>query len=691
MNFFKKVKSAGYDFNDNQKKAITHTKGPLLVVAGPGSGKTSVITARTAHLVQEAGINPANILVITFTRAAANEMKTRYRDFPGSTPEHIKKIDFGTFHSTFYKIINNYYGRSIPVLEQSRAYNTIKDILRSMNEPSDEDVIQSLQNQISIFRTVTKDTKDFKPEHLTYARFKAVFDRYQEYKRLNKCIDFDDMMIICKKILDSNTSVLEGYQKKYKYILVDEFQDTNEIQLEIIKSLSKPDNNLCVVGDDDQSIYGFRGSMPDCLINFKNDFNPCETVILDTNYRSTSEIMDFSKLVISNNIKRMEKDLKSYRGKGDVPQEVYPPDENAEAIFIADSVEDLKKQGYSYKDFAVLYRVNIQSRHIIDELVKRNIPFNVKDSLNNFFDHWVCRDLTCYLKLSLNNTDTSGLLQIINRPVRYIDRASMDGAASALMSGKEDVIGTFEKTGLKEYQMQRIRELFNNLKSLKYMSSPSAVNFIRKVIGYDEYVRKYCMESNIQFDELNDILDEYEMSASGYNTIPHFLSHIHEVSIKLKDNKKITGYKRDSMTLTTVHSAKGLEFPCVFIVGASEGFFPHKKSTETGEDVEEERRIFYVAATRAKDKLFILSPKRHHGKVANISRFLIEARGDNEQDKVTGHFNVNELVSHRIFGTGKVVKINRGIVEIKFINTALTKQLDLKTCIENKLIEKAVD
>lgn len=688
MDFFDKLKVKGFDFNENQKNAISHVEGPLLVVAGPGSGKTSVITARTAYLIQKAAVNPSNILVITFTRAAANEMKSRFKTFPGITAEQFKKVDFGTFHSTFYKIINSYYGRNIPVLEQTRAYSFIKNILRSSNEPFDDEIVQNILNEISVFRTVKKNTEDFKSEHLSFSKFKLIVNQYECYKRSIKSIDFDDMLVMCKNILESDNNTLIHYRNKYKFFLVDEFQDTNEMQFDIIKLLCHPCNNLCVVGDDDQSIYGFRGSMPGCLTGFEEYFNSCNRVILDINYRSTKEIIEMSTRIISNNTSRIDKNLKSHRGEGEKPVIVNPPDENMEASFIAQTIESLKKQGYSYMDFAVLYRTNMQSRHVIDELIKENIPFNIKDSLNNFFDHWICRDMTCYLKLSLNNTDVSGLLQIINRPVRYIGRDSIDQAISKSLSDDISIVESFENSSLKDFQKQRIRELFSNLKTLKYMSPSSAVNYIRRLVGYDEYIRNYCIESNIGFDELYEILDEYEVSSSNFNTIPEFLSHIHEVSLKLKDTKKNTAYTRDSITLSTIHSAKGLEFPCVFVAGAVEGFYPHKKSIKTGENVEEERRLFYVAVTRARDRLFISSPKRHHGKTVSVSRFISEYMNIKDEHNALVKFSTNELVSHKTFGTGKVIQISKGVLKVHFNNKYGTRHLDIKTCIENKLIEK---
>lgn len=687
MDFFRKLETKGIYFNEEQKKAIIHIDGPLLVAAGPGSGKTSVITARTAYLIKEGGIDPSNILVITFTRAAANEMKSRFKDFPGITAEHLRKVDFGTFHSTFYKIINSYYGRNMAVLQQSKAYSAIKYILRNLNEPLDDEIVQNTLNEISMTRMSEQSPEYFKSQYFSNSKFRNICSKYEDYKHSTKCIDFDDMVIMCKNILESNENVLSYYRQRYRYFLVDEFQDTNKMQFDTIKLLCHPLNNLCVVGDEDQSIYGFRGSMHDCFVSFKQCFKQYSEVVLSINYRSTHEIIELSKKIISHNTCRIDKDLKSSRGTGEPPVTVTPPDEESEARFIAETVETLKKNGYQYRDFAVLYRSNIQSRHIIDELIKRDMPFNIKDSLNNFYDHWICRDLTCYLKLSLNSDDCYSLAQIINKPVRYISRDIIDDILSDPIYEKKDIEKYFYENELKEFQKQKVKDLFRDLRSIRIMTPSSAVNYIRKSIGYDQYIRSYCMDSNIEFEDIYDILDEYEASASGFSSLIQFLSHIHEVSQKLKDNKKIKTGMRDSMTLSTIHGAKGLEFSCVFVIGVVEGLYPHKKSTATGENIEEERRLLYVGVTRARNKLFICSPKRYLGKACETSRFIKEISEHPESETISHHFNVSELVSHSIFGVGRVVGISKGLIEIQF-NRFGRKKLDLNTCIENKLIEK---
>jgi len=692
MGFFEKLELKGLYFNEMQKNAIAHVNGPLLVAAGPGSGKTSVITARTAYLIQKECINPDNILVITFTRAAANDMKLKFRNFPGITLEHIKKADFGTFHSTFYKIINTYYGRHFPVLEAAKTYSIFKSILRSLSQPFDDEIIQNVQNEISMARTTVEHINDFVSQSFTRAKFISIYTQYESFKHSVKCIDFDDMMIMCKKVLETDEKALAYYRQKYKYLLVDEFQDTNQMQFDIIKLICPPNNNIFVVGDDDQSIYGFRGAIPNCFTDFKQFYNPCSTIVLDINYRSTQEIIDISKKVISNNTGRIEKDLKSHRGIGQIPTCVFPPDEVEESSFIGDTIQELKKQGYSYSDFAVLYRVNLQSRPVIDELIKRNIPFNIKDGLNNFFNHWVSRDITCYLKLSMNTNDLSSLAQIVNRPVRYIPKDCIDNAFSNYLPGRSTILELFENSDLKEFQKQHLRDLLHNINMIKSMQPSFAVNFIRKFVGYDKYVRNYCMDCGIDYDGLYEILGEYEVSASGFNTVSSFLSHIHEVSIILKKDKTNFLYKKDSMTLSTIHGAKGLEFPVVFVIGLIENFLPHKKSVKTGENIEEERRLFYVAVTRAKDRLFISSPKNHHNKSARLSRFLTEALNDdnlhNNRYAGINTFKIGELISHKVFGTGKILDIVRNTAEIQFNRRLGKNKLDLDTCIENKLLEK---
>ena len=624
MNFFNKVEAQGFFYNENQKKAITHIDGPLLVAAGPGSGKTSVITARTAYLVQNNFSNNSSILVITFTRAAANEMKTRFIGFPNITEQNLKKVDFGTFHSTFYKIINSYYGRHIPVLEESKAFTIIKSILKSINEPYDDDIIKRTLNEISIAHTLFEKPEDFVSEHYSCEKFLSIHSHYEKQKKAIKCIDFDDMMIICKNILETDKSALNYYRQKYNYFLIDEFQDTCKLQFDIVKLLSSPIDNICVVGDDDQSIYGFRGVLPNCFTRFENSFKSCKSVILNINYRSTCEIVKISKMIISNNTLRKEKDLKSTGIDGERAEMIFPADEENEACVIVDSIEKMHEQGRTFSNLAVLYRVNMQARPVIDELIRRNIPFNVRDGLNNFFEHWVCRDITSYLKLTVNSNDMISLVKIINRPARYIHKNNIEKAISNYKPDITCAAKAFENSGLKDFQKENIDKLFYSLRTLKYMPPSSAVHFIRKSIAYDEHIKNYCAESNIIQEELFNILDEYEMSSSRFKTISEFLSHIYEVSLKIKQNKSNFEYKRDSVTLSTIHSSKGLEFCCTYIIGTIEGYIPHTKSLSTKEAIEEERRLLYVAVTRAKEKLVISSPKKYHGKTALISRFINE-------------------------------------------------------------------
>lgn len=690
MEFFKKLESSGIKLNKNQAEAISYMDGPLLVAAGPGSGKTSVITARTAYLIQHVALGSSIILVITFTRAAANEMKLRFSRFPGIKKEQFDKADFGTFHSTFYKIINTYYGRRLPVLETKKIFSIIKKILRSINEPYDDDTVLKAIEEISSARTMFRNVDDFKSQILPSSKFMYLYSCYENQKKAAKCIDFDDMMIMCKRILESEPAVLQMYRKKYKYFLIDEFQDTSRIQMDIVEMLCHPQDNICVVGDDDQSIYGFRGAIPNCMKEFENHFSQCRTVVLDTNYRSSSEIIEISSSVISNNTDRKEKNLKSFRGCGTKPVMLTPEDENEESSFIAKTILALQKKGYNCSDMAVLYRTNIQSRAIIDELIINKLPFTIKDNVNNFFSHWISTDLTCYLKLSSGINDLPSLIQIINRPVRYITKESISKASSYYCSGKFNILNSFKKSGLKDFQMQKISDLFKNLPKIKCMSPTHAVKFIRKTIGYDDYIRDYCSASEIDYSDMFDILDEYEMSATSFRTIEMFLSHINEVSSQIANCRNKTKFS-DGITLSTIHGAKGLEFSCVFVCGSVEGILPHRKSLQTGQNIDEERRIFYVAITRAKDLLYILAPKRYHGKRCEESRFFREAQGKTSLDYTNAEaykFSAGDLIYHNTFGTGKILKVNSTTFEVLFGGHKNNIKLDIKTCFEKKIIQK---
>ena len=693
MDFFKSLEKSNLYLNENQKLAVSTVEGPALIVAGPGSGKTSVITARVAYMVLDAKIDPSNILVITFTRAAANEMKERFETFPNITQTHIKKVDFGTFHSVFYKIINSYYGRYISVISQDKIRDIIKKALVYVHESKDSELISNILNDISLIRTGCKDMNTFRPEYISKAKFTTVYNIYQSQKKKIRCIDFDDMLIICKNILETDESFLMQYRNKYKYFLIDEFQDTNSIQFDIVKLIAHPLNNICVVGDDDQSIYSFRGTDAHCLIDFESNFEDCKTIILNINYRSTENIINQSKKIISNNTIRKEKDIKPARECGGEPVFFNPIDERAETILVIDTICDLLNKGLYYKDFAILYRTNIQSRAIIDELFARNIPFNIKDNINDFYEHWICRDLTAYLNLCTNNYDIYSFSKIVNKPVRYINREVIDEISKNYYNYKCSIPEAFDLCNIKEFQFERLIDLFKSLSRISKMTPICAIKYIRGQIGYDGYITTYCMDANIKKEGLVDIMEEYETASSSFSTISEFLHHIDEISNKLKKGGKyLNKYKTDSITLSTIHSAKGLEFTCVFIIGVIEGMIPHKKAIENGENIEEERRLFYVGVTRAKDLLFVSSPKSYHGSSAKPSRFYNEAIGininiDNNKKAKKLNFKVGDIIKHNFFGIGRILDITKNLIIIQFNNKNGVKNLDIDTCMQKKLLE----
>lgn len=691
MNFLAKLEQNNLHFDENQLKAITHVDGPLLVAAGPGSGKTSVITARTSYLIHEVNINPSNILVITFTRAAANEMKKRFLNLPGINYNYSKQVDFGTFHSIFYKIICNYYGRYLPILEPLKANGCVKRILKSLNIPHDDDTIQNTLNDISLARTAAEGSVEFKPKNLSNSMFGIILSRYEKYKRDNKLIDFDDMLIICKKIFESDSNYLNSCRKKYRYILVDEFQDTCRLEFDIIKLLSSPLNNICVVGDDDQAIYGFRGTMPDCLLDFRKFYDSCASVILNINYRSTGEIVLLSKKIICHNDKRVQKELTTFRHTGEKPHFITPSDEEYEADFVCQTIQNMVSTGAPYSSFAVLYRTNIQSRAVVDELINKKIPFNVRDGLKNFFGHWICKDITCYLRLAVNRCDKSSFVQIVNRPFRRIKNEIIHRTLSHADTSLLDYI-IFENSGLKRSQLDEVKKLFRDLDMIKNAAPFTAVEYIRKSVHYDDYIRKYCIEQNISCEEFFSILDEYSTASSKFETIRNFLSHIDEITSKLKDCGDDNKHTYDCVTLSTIHSAKGLEFGCVFLIGCTECFMPHSRSLETGDGIQEERRLFYVAVTRAKDIIYISSPSKHNRKHMKVSRFAAElfCEASQKPNKVSAldMLKTGELISHRIYGTGRVSKLWEDSVEIQFGSRIGLKTLDIDTCIKKKLIEK---
>ena len=672
--------------NENQKSAVQHINGPCMVLAGPGSGKTRVITYRIVNMVINNNINPKSILAISFTKASSTEMKNRAISL--SHDNRLNSVTYGTFHSVFFRILRFFKKYELDCIldEKSKKY-AIKGILKNLNveNAEDDDFIMSVINEISYVKNELMDKLDFESETLTKDEFIKVYNMYEDYKAQMKKIDFDDMLIKTYNLLSTNKRVLDRVRSVYRYILVDEFQDINKVQFEVIKLIASPTNNIFVVGDEDQSIYGFRGSRPDFLLEFEQYFSNSKKYVLDINYRSKKGIIDIANKLIHKNKNRYEKVIKCDREDKGIVKYINSEDSEDEARHIGkDILKKCEDNNVNYDDFAIIYRTNIQSRALVDVFMDMHIPFVVRDSIVTIYDHWVAKDLLAYLRLAIDPYINEDWIRIINKPFRYISKDSIKLASE----DKNFIDSLITKGGLHPKQIKTLNDLEIDVSYLKTLYPKDAISYIRTSLDYDRYVLDYCSNRKIKPGGLVEILNELESSSTNFTTIQEYLEHIEKVKseiVESRNNKNTEG-----VIFTTMHSAKGLEFPYVYIIGTNEGTIPHEKScdiddeTKRKEAVEEERRLLYVGITRAQDELYISIPKNKYGRKVFESRFVDEIKSPTREDFKA--IRVGDRLEHKKFGTGTIVGKDSKMIEVKFKSG--TKSLDYAICFKNGIINK---
>lgn len=670
--------------NENQQIAVKHVDGPCMVLAGPGSGKTRVITYRIVNMVMNEGIPPTRILAISFTKASSIEMKNRALSICNDF--RMNKVTFGTFHAVFFRILRKFERLNLnSILDEKLKRFAIKGILKSLNVENGEDdeLVGQVINEISYVKNELMDKADFESEVLTKDEFINTYNMYENYKDEIKKIDFDDMLIRTYHLLQNNPDVLNVVRSVYKYILIDEFQDINRVQFEVIKLIAEPENNIFVVGDEDQSIYGFRGARPDFLLQFKDYFKDSKEVRLDINYRSKSEIIGTANRLIDKNENRYNKVIKCNQEEMGTVEYLTPKDSEDEAIQIAkDILERVKEDYVEYDDFAVIYRTNLQSRALVDVFMDMRIPFVIRDSVVTIYDHWAAKDILSYLKLVINPDSNEDWIRIINKPFRYISRESIN----SVKDEKYFLNALITKCNLHQKQVKTITDLEIDLSYLKSLEPKNAISFIRTTLDYDKYILDYCMNRKIKPNGLIEILNEIESSSSNFKTIGEYLSHIEKVKEELQENQK--NKEVNGVIFTTMHSAKGLEFDNVYIIGTNEGTIPHEKSYDIededkkNEQIEEERRLMYVAITRAKNRLCISCPQNKYGKKVSISRFINEI--EEPLNSELKQINIGDKIYHKTFKEGKIIDKKNDKITVKFKKS--TKILDYKTCLQNKII-----
>ncbi len=675
----RKMKSRYESLNEAQKKAISHFEGPCMVLAGPGSGKTRVISYRIIHLIKRYNIPSENILAISFTRASAVEMKERSMKL--SFKEGIGKVHFGTFHSIFFKILRTFkIYKMEEILEEKEKRYVMKNILKSIGVENgeDEELVNGIINEISFLKNELMNKNDFISNMVSKEEFLKIYSMYEKYKIEMKKIDFDDMLIHTYAFLIENENALNKVRRRYQYILIDEFQDINKVQFEVLKLISMPQQNIFVVGDEDQSIYGFRGARPDFLLEFEHYFSKVKKIILDINYRSTDSIIHGGNKLIKNNKKRYEKDIKGIKGVGDKIECRYPNDAEEEAKEIGKLIMDNKdKYDLSYADFAVIYRTNIQSRALVDVFMDMNIPFIVRDNIVSLYDHWIAKDIIAYLKVALDKGLKEEFSRIINRPFRYISKENIKIA----MAEGEFLNNLKTKSNMNSWQIKSIENLECDIDYVGNLGAKDAISYIRTTLEYDKYLIDYCSSRKIKTTGLFEILNEMEGSSSSFKNIQDYLDHIEKVKDEMINQRK--EYDKDRVILTTIHSAKGLEFKNVFIVGAVEGVIPHEKSVEE-DALEEERRLFYVAITRAMEKVYIFSPKNKYGKKTFVSRFIEEINHPCKEELIA--INKGDFIYHKKFKNGEIVRKKENEIEVRFKDSI--KIFDYITCLKNNIIQK---
>ena len=652
-----------------QKEAVYTKEKSILVVAAPGSGKTTVIINRVNYLVEDLKVKIGNIIVITFTRAAADNMKNRYKNIFNRERAPF----FGTFHGLFYKILLK-EGYNVKIIEGGIAYKIIKSVLSKYSDEVSDDKIKEALNNISFYKTLLKDKENFIP---TMPRdvFDECISKYEGYKSKNEVWDFDDLSIKVLTLFREDKDILYKYRKLFKFVLVDEFQDCDEIQIEFLKLINEG-NEIFAVGDEDQCIYSFRGSRPEYMVIFDKLFKGAKKTYLSINYRSKKNIVETSKKIIKYNKSRNDKVIEFFKDKEGVIKFSTPYDEKIQGEEIAGTIE--KTIEGNLRDNVILYRTNMEARSIIDVFTRRRIPFLLLDKGYNFFEHFICKDILAYLKLSINIKDKESFLSIVNKPFRYISKSNLEYIRNSYKDESPFDTLIFKKD-TPPYQGKKLDELKKDIQYLNKMSLGSAIQYIITSLNYYEHLVSYGERYNQSVDELNDIVEEFKTAAIGFKSINELLAHVENVKLKIEESKEV----KDGIILSTIHGVKGMEFKNVFIINVVEETIPHKSSID--ENLEEERRLFYVGITRAISNLYLYAPKNQRGKFKEVSRFIEEGEIRSFKERADYGIKEGDTIEHKAYGKGLVIESNDEVLKIDFSNS-ITRSFSTKVLIENNII-----
>lgn len=611
-------------FNHSQEEAIRHFKGPALVLAGPGSGKTTVITHRTKQLIESYHVEPEHILVITFTRAAALEMKERFMNLMDGKRT---AVTFGTFHSVFFRILKYaYHYRAENIAREEERQNFIREIIQNLHlEIEDEnEFVNDILSEISVIKNDRIALEHYYPKNCSEQIFKAIYEQYEWKMQKENRIDFDDMLLLTYELLAARLDILKLWQEKYSFILIDEFQDINKVQYDIIRMLAAPRNNLFIVGDDDQSIYRFRGARPEIMLGFEKDYPDARRILLNINYRCSKSIVSAAGQLIMNNKTRFQKQIRAFHSAGPSIYIRQCQSVQEETTAILEQIHDYEEHGIKYSDMAVLVRTNIGARAIVEKMIEANLPFQMRDQIPNLFEHWIARDLLTYMEIAAGDDSRAAFLKIINRPKRYIHREALSEQRVTM-----NLLRGYYRE--KDWMLDRIDRMEYELKMLRMMTPYAAINFIRKGIDYESFVKEYAQYRRMKPEELMEVLDALQESANNYKTLREWKQHISDYTKELKEKISDQQTQKDGVQISTMHSAKGLEYEAVFLPDVNESIVPHTKAVLDA-DLEEERRLFYVAMTRAKNYLHIYSLKERYNKPLLPSRYLEEILGQSKKN-----------------------------------------------------------
>lgn len=682
------------NLNKQQKEAVTHIDGPMLVLAGAGSGKTKVLTSRIAYLIEN-GVNPRNILAITFTNKAAKEMKDRVVNLIGSSANYIQ---ISTFHSLGLKMIKeNYsilgYDKNFTILDSDDTLTVVKKIIKEMNLNPQFYNAKAIRNKISSAKNELMSVSEF--SHVEFDKdIVRIFEKYNSILKTNNSVDFDDLLVLPIQLLN-NSEVLDRYQELYKYILIDEYQDTNEAQYKFTKKLASKYKNIFVVGDNDQAIYAFRGANFKNILNFEKDYPNCKTILLEENYRSTKMILNAANSVIKNNKERKDKNLWSNNPDGNKIKYIQADSDKEEGSYISSKIKELNNNGVNYEDIAILYRTNAQSRLIEEEMLKNNIPYRVIGSFY-FYNRKEIKDLLCYLRLINNPHDDISLTRVINVPKRGIGTKTMDN-----LDAKSNELGISLFDAISDGKELVFKNLILKMQEeCENLSLTEMVDLVLNESGMkQELVNEKTLESEIRLENLEEfksITKNYE-EEFGVISLSDFLNEISLVSDMSEHQES-----KNKVSLMTVHAVKGLEFDYVFVTGMEEGIFPHYNAINDGSRsaIEEERRLCYVAITRAKKDLWLLNAKRRMlfgNTQTNLpSRFMeeidpkyLEVENNRKSvfkkvnnfvkeemfNKTDVDYQAGDLISHTEYGQGVIISVDKSIITVAFPHPYGVKKL----------------